>query len=108
MPAKIWGGELGPLFGEEIENGQTVHKGLAKLIYRFGDTKGSNVVLQPPVGGATYLKALLTDVIAHNFSNIKVSQIKICNNKRSLKKCITKFCMITFFDIIIWNFFTSH
>jgi hypothetical protein len=34
MPAKIWGG-LGPLVWEEIENEQTVHKGLAKLLYRF-------------------------------------------------------------------------
>jgi hypothetical protein len=29
-------GGLGPLVWEEIENEQTVHKGLAKLLYRFG------------------------------------------------------------------------
>jgi hypothetical protein len=28
-------GGLGLLVWEEIENGQTVHKGLAKLLYRF-------------------------------------------------------------------------
>jgi hypothetical protein len=28
-------GGLGPLVWEEIENGQTVHKGLAKLLYRY-------------------------------------------------------------------------
>jgi hypothetical protein len=28
-------GGLGPLVWEEIENGHTVHKGLAKLLYRF-------------------------------------------------------------------------
>jgi hypothetical protein len=28
-------GSLGPLVWEEIENEQTVHKGLAKLLYRF-------------------------------------------------------------------------
>jgi hypothetical protein len=30
-----FGGGLGPLVWEEIENEQTVHKGLAKLLYRF-------------------------------------------------------------------------
>jgi hypothetical protein len=29
------GGRLGPLVWEEIENEQTVHKGLAKLLYRL-------------------------------------------------------------------------
>jgi hypothetical protein len=28
-------GGLGPLVWEEIENEQTVHKGLAKLLYRY-------------------------------------------------------------------------
>jgi hypothetical protein len=28
-------GELGPLVWEEIENVQTVHRGLAKLLYRY-------------------------------------------------------------------------
>jgi hypothetical protein len=28
-------GSLGPLVWEEIENAQTVHKGLAKLLYRL-------------------------------------------------------------------------
>jgi hypothetical protein len=38
MPAKIfWGG---PLVWEEIEKGQTVHKSLAKLLYRCKHTVG--------------------------------------------------------------------
>jgi hypothetical protein len=35
MPAKFWGSRPGPLVWEEIENAQTVHKGLAKLLYRL-------------------------------------------------------------------------
>jgi hypothetical protein len=35
--------------------------------------------------------ALLPNVISHNFSNTKVSQIEICGNKRSLKKCLIMF-----------------
>jgi hypothetical protein len=30
-------GSLGPLVWEEIENAQTVHKGLAKLLYRYAE-----------------------------------------------------------------------
>jgi hypothetical protein len=36
-------GGLGPLVWEEIENEQTVHKGLAKLLYRFDTLNISSV-----------------------------------------------------------------
>jgi hypothetical protein len=43
MPANyfFWGGGLGLLVWEEIENEQTVHKGLAKLLYRLQKCKNA-------------------------------------------------------------------